>query len=134
MFKKKGMQLKARMIPSGDIRASRVLCLAWKSSSKTKTCKRGFVFEKGMFLVGITKGTQLLRSISKRKEVEVRINGGSQRCRPKIVDEFEYTKAFTKKEIERLIGKKLSPSSGSAQKLDGIAARHVVLQLKPIRK
>jgi hypothetical protein len=121
------------MIARKEIHANRVLSLAWKSGSSTKTCKRGFIFEKGVFLVGLSKGTKLLRTIKKTKQLEVRINGSSQKCRAKIVDEFKLTKALLKKEMERLMGRKLNPNSKSAKKLDEIAARHVVVELKPIK-
>jgi hypothetical protein len=85
-------------------------------------------------LVGLTKKTKLLEKAKRSRSMEVRINGSSQLCRPKVVDNFANTKAFLKKEIERLNGRKLNPNSKSAQKLDEIAARHVVLELKPLKK
>jgi len=123
-----------RMIPKKEIYENRVLSLAWKSKMKGKSCKRGYIFQNGLFLVGVTRNTQLLKSISKSKRLQVRINGNIQLCAVRVVDDFEYTKAFLKKEIERLVGRKLGPKSRFAQKLDGIAARHVVVELKPVKR
>lgn len=122
------------MIPKTEIKKNRVLCLSWKSNSKVKSCKRGYVFQKGLFLVAIAKQTKILKSIQKSKKIAVKINGSEQTCRPKVVDKFDATKALMKKEMELLMRKKMSPNSKFAQKLDEIAARHVVVELKPIKR
>ena len=121
------------MIPRKDVYANRVLCLSWKSTSKANSCKLGYIFQKGIFLIGLSKSTKLLRTVQKNKKIKVKINGSEQDCRAKVIDDFEFTKAFLKKEMERLAGRKLSPHSRMLQKLDDIAARHVVVELKPVK-
>jgi hypothetical protein len=121
------------MIPKKDIYANRVLCLSWKSTSKANSRKLGYIFQKGIFLIGLSKSTKLLRTVRKNKKIKVKINGSEQDCRAKVIDDFTFTKAFLKKEMERLAGRKLSPHSRMLQKLDDIAARHVVVELKPAK-
>ena len=121
------------MISRKVIDENRVLCLFWKTNKKGASRKLGYIFSNGSFLVPMARGTDVLKRLRARGKVEVRLNGSSQACRPKVIDKFELTKRFLKKGAERLAGKKFGPSSKLIQKLDQMAERHVVVELKPVR-
>ncbi len=121
------------MIAKKEIDANRVLCLFWKTSKKGASRKLGFIYTKGSFLVPMARDTDVLKRLRASGKVEVKINGCSQACRPKVIDKFLLTKQFLKKGAERLAGRKLGPKSKLMLNLEKMAKKHVVVELKPIR-
>ncbi len=120
------------MITRTEIHGNKVLSLFWKTRAHGRSCKRGYLFSQGKFWVGLTRGTDTLKSISRSGTVDVRINGGSQTCRPKVIDDVDFTRKFLKKQAERLAGRVLGPNSKLIQNLDRMTARYVVVELKPV--
>ncbi|MFH0818084.1 MAG: hypothetical protein V1909_05635 [Candidatus Micrarchaeota archaeon] len=121
------------MIPRKDIIGNRVLCLFWKASKKGASRKLIYIFSKGAFFVPIARSTDILKRITASKRVEVKINGNSQACKPKMFDEFALTKQMLKRGAERLAGRKLGLKSKLMQNLNRMAAKHVVIELKPVK-